>query len=184
MGFPIAARFAHPDGGYEGDQRLAAEHLTPGKVYIVIKLEVGRASSSLFLDIPEGPTFGFNTVMFEAADADDVDGAIKWDDDDDEADEGDEGISTAGELADYLAAQPRDRKVILRKDAEGNGHSPLADAWEGIYEPDSTWSGTVYPTAEDVASWVASGAWSQEDADDRYEPGDAGERVIVLGPVN
>lgn len=96
----------------------------------------------------------------------------------------DNGMGTAGELLDYLATQPRDRKVILRKDAEGNGHSPLADAWEGIYEPDSTCSGEVYPTAEDVAEWVASGAWTGEDAADRYEPGGNAERVIVLGPVN
>lgn len=93
-------------------------------------------------------------------------------------------MSTVGDLIDYLATQPRDRKVILRKDAEGNGHSPLAEAWEAVYEADSTWSGTVYPTDEDVAAWVASGAWSEADAADRYEPGDGGERVIVLGPVN
>jgi len=96
----------------------------------------------------------------------------------------DEGISTVGELLDYLAAQPRDRKIVLRKDAEGNGHSPLADAWEGIYEADSTYSGEVYPTDEDVAEWVAAGSWSEADAADRYEPGNNGERVIVLGPVN
>jgi RNA ligase len=75
-----------------------------------------------------------------------------WDDDDDEPETDDEGISTAGELIDYLATQPRDRKVILRKDAEGNGHSPLADAWEAICEPDSTYSGEVYPTPEQVAA--------------------------------
>ena len=96
----------------------------------------------------------------------------------------DEGMSTVGELLDYLATQPRDRKVILRKDAEGNGHSPLAEAWEAIHVADSTYSGEVYPTDEDVAEWVASGAWSEKDAADRYEPGDDAERVIVLGPVN
>ena len=83
MAFPIAARFAHPDAGNEGSQRQAAEYLTPGKVYMVTRLEVGRSSSSLFLDIPDGPAFGFNTMMFEAADPDDVDGAIKWDDGED-----------------------------------------------------------------------------------------------------
>lgn len=91
---------------------------------------------------------------------------------------------TVGALHDFLAAQPRDRKVILRKDAEGNGHSPLADAWEAIYEPDSIYSGEVYPTPEQVAVMVASGEWTQADEDDRYEPGDDAERVIVLGPVN
>jgi len=180
MAFPIAARFAYPDAGYKGGQELAARHLTPGKVYMVTRLEVGRSSSSLFLDIPDGPAFGFNTVMFEAADADDVDGAIKWDDG--EAEAGDEGISTAGELADYLATQPRDRRVILRKDAEGNGHSPLAEAWESMYVADSTWSGQTYVTPEDLAAVMAGpnpNGWSEEDG----APDDA-ERVIVLGPVN
>lgn len=93
-------------------------------------------------------------------------------------------MSTVGDLLDYLATQPRDRKVVLRKDAEGNGHSPLAEAWEAVYEPDSTYSGEVYPTAEDVAGWVRTGAWTQSDADDLYEPGGNAERVIVLGPVN
>jgi hypothetical protein len=179
MGFPIAARFAHPDGGYEGDQRQAAEHLTAGEVYTVLRLEVGRSSSRLFLDIPHGPTFGFNTVLFEAAELPGFE-----DDDDEPAAGNDNGVGTAGELADYLATQPRDRKVILRKDAEGNGHSPLAKAWEGFYEPDSTYSGEVYPTAEDVASWVAAGEWTEEDAADLYEPSDKAERVVVLGPVN
>jgi hypothetical protein len=181
MAFPIAARFAHPDGGYEGDQRLAAEHLTPGKVYVVSRLEVGRSSSSLFLDIPDGPTFGFNTVMFEPADADDVDGAIRWDDDD-EAEDGAAGISTVGGLIDYLATQPRDRKVVLSSDAEGNGHSPLADAWEAMYAADTTYSGETYPTPEELAEKMAGpnpNGWSEEDA----APDDA-ERVIVLGPVN
>lgn len=91
-------------------------------------------------------------------------------------------LSTAGELADYLATQPRDRKVILRKDAEGNGHSPLADAWEAMYAAETTWSGETYITPEVLAAELAgpnSRGWTEEDA----APEDA-ERVIVLGPVN
>jgi hypothetical protein len=67
MAFPIAARFAHPDNGYKADQELAAEHLTVGKVYTLTGIEVGRSSSTIFLDIPNGPRFGFNTVMFDPA---------------------------------------------------------------------------------------------------------------------
>jgi hypothetical protein len=67
MAFPIAARFAHPGDGYEADQKLAAEHLEPGKVYVVAGIDVGRSGSRLFLDIPDGPQFGFNTVMFDPA---------------------------------------------------------------------------------------------------------------------
>ena len=91
-------------------------------------------------------------------------------------------MSTVGDLLDYLATQPRDRKIILRKDAEGNGHSPLSDAWEAMYSADSTWSGETHPLPEELAEWMAGEnrqGWSEEDA----APDDA-ERVIVLGPVN
>lgn len=89
-------------------------------------------------------------------------------------------LSTCGELADYLATQPRDRKVILSKDAEGNGFSPLADAGEGMYAAESTWSGSIHPTPEDLAGLILDGSgWSDEDA----APDDA-ERVVLLGPVN
>jgi hypothetical protein len=96
--------------------------------------------------------------------------------------EPDMSMSTVGELLDYLAAQPRDRKVILRKDAEGNGHSPLADAWEGMYVADSTWSGETYVTPEDLTEAMAGpnpNGWSEEDAAPPWA-----ERVVVLGPVN
>jgi len=176
MGFPIGARFAHPDAGWKTDQQLAARHLKPGQVYVVLRLEVGQSGSTLYLNEPGLRYTAFNSVMFEPA-------ALPGFEDD-EAEDGEPGMSTAGDLADYLAAQPRDRKVILRKDAEGDGHSPLADAWEALYVADSTHSGEVYPTPEDVALWVAAGSWSEADAADRYEPGDAAERVIVLGPVN
>lgn len=84
-------------------------------------------------------------------------------------------LTTCGELADYLAVQPRDRKIVLRKDAEGSGHSPLADAWEAMYSADSTWSGETYPTPEDLVGTEPG----------EYNPGpDDAERVIVLGPVN
>jgi hypothetical protein len=94
----------------------------------------------------------------------------------------DDQMSTVGDLLDYLATQPRDRKVILRKDAEGNGHSPLAEAWEAMYVADSTWSGETYVTPEDLAEAMAAPnvqGWSDDDG----APDDA-ERVIVLGPVN
>ena len=90
-------------------------------------------------------------------------------------------LSTVGELLDYLATQPRDRKIVLSKDAEGNGFSPLADAGESMYAAESTWSGSVYLTPEDLAEELArpNSGYGDEDA----APDDA-ERVIVLGPVN
>lgn len=91
---------------------------------------------------------------------------------------------TVGELLDYLATQPRDRKVILEKDAEGNGYSPLASADQGLYVADSTYSGEMHPTAEQVARWVADGQGNADDWGTWDENEDGTERVIVLGPVN
>jgi hypothetical protein len=67
-GFPLHARFAHPDYGYEADQRQAAERLTVGEVYTVQRLEVGRSSSAIFFYEVDNPQFGFNTVLFEPDD--------------------------------------------------------------------------------------------------------------------
>lgn len=72
-------------------------------------------------------------------------------------------IRTCGELMDFLSRQPRGRPVILEKDAEGNGYSPLADASERTYLATSTWSGEIISPDGD------------------YE---GAERVVVLGPVN
>lgn len=83
---------------------------------------------------------------------------------------------TVGALRKVLEELPDDRPVVLEKDAEGNGYSPLAEAVEGMYEPDSTWSGQVYPTPEQVA---ADAQMTDEDL-----PPDEAIRVLVLGPVN
>lgn len=95
---------------------------------------------------------------------------------------------TVGDLVDALADKPRDRLVIMAKDAEGNGYSPLSDVSETMYLPDSTWSGETYPTDEFLDAKLAvdmfgaapdSEGWSEEDR----APADA-IRVIELGPVN
>lgn len=91
---------------------------------------------------------------------------------------------TVGELIDFLATQPRDRKVVLEKDAEGNGYSPLSTADEGLYVADSTYSGEMHPTPENVARWVAEGHGQAGDWGDWSDDDEGVERVIVLGPVN
>jgi hypothetical protein len=83
-------------------------------------------------------------------------------------------LSTCGELADYLVTQPRDRKIVLQKDAEGNGYSPLADASEEMYLAECTWAGEIFPVPESPAG---------QSAEYDHAPDDA-ERVVVLGPVN
>lgn len=51
---------------------------------------------------------------------------------------------TVEELRRALQAFPDDALVVLAKDAEGNGYSPLANTWQGFYEADSTWFGSAY----------------------------------------
>lgn len=76
---------------------------------------------------------------------------------------------TVGELLDYLSTHPRDQLVVLAKDAEGNGYSPLAAAEDAYYIADSTWSGEVL---------------SDQDVEAGEEVDPAAVRVVVLGPVN
>lgn len=45
------------------------------------------------------------------------------------------------ELIELLKQYDGEREVILQKDVEGNGHSPLSDMWEGAYLPTTTWYG-------------------------------------------
>lgn len=51
---------------------------------------------------------------------------------------------TVKELIEKLQLVDPDRIVILQKDAEGNGFSPLAGIDDNaVYQPDSTWAGEV-----------------------------------------
>lgn len=85
---------------------------------------------------------------------------------------------TVQELRDALKDLPDDMQVILQKDGEGNGYSPLAavDA-DAIYVADSTWSGDVYSTS-----------WTADEAD--FETAEWEEfkrdspRACILTPVN
>ena len=83
---------------------------------------------------------------------------------------------TAGVLRERLKDVPDDTPVILQKDAEGNGYSPLAGADEGMYEAESTYGGEAYMTSEQIA---ADPAYTEED-----EAPEGAARVIVLWPVN
>lgn len=83
----------------------------------------------------------------------------------------------AKELIEILAKVDPGAEIILQKDAEGNGYSPLegVDA-DAVYVPASTWSGDVY-----------SMEWSAEDAcmdNDEWEAIKAKPRCVVLFPVN
>jgi hypothetical protein len=81
------------------------------------------------------------------------------------------------ELLAALAEADPEAEVILQKDAEGNGYSPLEGAdLNAVYVPDSTWSGDVYSmdwTADDACMTKAE--WAKI----AKKP-----RCVVLSPVN
>lgn len=81
-------------------------------------------------------------------------------------------VVTAGQLRERLEGVPDDTPVVLQKDAEGNGYSPLSsvDVTGYVYEQVTTWSGEVYSTEPDP------------DDDDAYESD--GTPIVLLGPVN
>jgi hypothetical protein len=82
------------------------------------------------------------------------------------------------ELKEALEELPDDMEIILQKDAEGNGYSPLYGADpDCIYIPETTWYGEVrslHHTAEDHC--LEEDEWAQMQKD--YP------RALVLHPVN
>lgn len=83
----------------------------------------------------------------------------------------------AHELAKQLLAGP-DVEVIIQKDGEGNGYSPLeGQDTDSVYVADSTWSGEVYST-----DWSADDACMQPEEWERFKADNP--RVVVLYPVN
>lgn len=86
---------------------------------------------------------------------------------------------TLGELRNRLAALddlPDDTLVVLAKDGEGNGYSPLEALEEGRYLPENTWSGEHYMTEEQRLA--------QSDPDD-YDPApEEAVQAVFLWPVN
>ena len=81
------------------------------------------------------------------------------------------------ELIEELSKLDPESQVILQKDAEGNGYSPLyAVDGDAVYLSDSTWSGDVYST-----NWTADDA--DMDAEEWAEMLKK-HRCVVLAPVN
>lgn len=86
---------------------------------------------------------------------------------------------TVSELIEQLKTMPQDAKVILQKDAEGNGYRPL-DEVDGncIYIAQTTWAGDVWDT-----TWSAHDAGY--DTEEEWEAVKASNpRCVVLCPVN
>lgn len=69
-------------------------------------------------------------------------------------------------------------EVILQKDSEGNGYSPLYGVDnESIYLPSNTWSGEVYDS-----KWDADDTFFNEDEWEELKKNTP--RCVVLYPVN
>lgn len=81
------------------------------------------------------------------------------------------------ELIELLQKADPNSKVILEKDAEGNGYSPLSEVNLSMcYLPESEWSGQVFDP-----DWTAVEAcMHEEDWEEFIER----PRVVVLGPAN
>lgn len=75
------------------------------------------------------------------------------------------------------AIEDQDRVVVMSKDGEGNGYSPLADFYEAAYLADSTWSGEV--GIEALTEELEEDGFSEEDV----MPPNA-KPCIVLSPTN
>ena len=83
---------------------------------------------------------------------------------------------TVKELIAELKKHDPDRLVILQKDAEGNGFSPLEDVSTGAYLADSTWGGEIY--LEELTPELEAEGYSSDDV------AEDGRKSVVLCPVN
>lgn len=83
------------------------------------------------------------------------------------------------ELIEELKKVDGDRVIILQKDAEGNGYSPLAGLDSEVnYRADSTWSGDI--GYQKLTPELRKQGYSDGD----IISGDGAEPALVLFPVN
>jgi hypothetical protein len=85
---------------------------------------------------------------------------------------------TVKDLKDLIHNLPDEMEVILQKDAEGNGYSPLSEGYTGIYAADTTWYGDVFLetyTFEDVG-------FDTEEEWEAYKSKMG--RSLILRPIN
>jgi hypothetical protein len=81
------------------------------------------------------------------------------------------------DLIESLQQMDPDLEIIMQKDSEGNGYSPLAGVDpDGIYVADSTYSGDVY-----TASWSAGDACMD---DEEWAEMLARPRAAIMYPIN
>jgi hypothetical protein len=81
------------------------------------------------------------------------------------------------QLKESISNLPDEMEVVLQKDSEGNGYSPLKGVdSDAVYIPYNTWSGDVY-----------SMEWSADDAcmtEKEWKEIKSMPRALILAPVN
>ena len=87
---------------------------------------------------------------------------------------------TVQELINQLQQCNPNYLVVMSKDEEGNGFSPLADVVgdNNVYVPECTWSGEL--RLHHLTDELRAQSYSDEDVYD----GDDGVRAVVLWPIN
>ncbi len=80
------------------------------------------------------------------------------------------------ELIKLLESVDPDRLVILQKDGEGNGFSPLCDVYTGAYTLETSYSGEVY--LEELTDELREQGFGEEDVCID------GEKAVVMCPTN
>ena len=81
------------------------------------------------------------------------------------------------ELKHLIESLPDEMEIILQKDAEGNGYSPLYDGdSDAVYISCNNWSGNVYGM-----QWSAADACKSED---EWKEIKTKPRVLILHPIN
>ena len=83
---------------------------------------------------------------------------------------------TVKELIDALAKEDLNRLVIMAKDAEGNGYSPISHFWTGAYLDDTGWSGEA--GLEKLTPEDEEGGYGEEDVISHGIP------AVILCPMN
>lgn len=79
-------------------------------------------------------------------------------------------------LIELLEKEDGDRLVVMAKDSEGNGYSPLSGFWTGKYEADTSHSGEV-----------GLEALNHTDEEAGYGEEDiliGGVKAVILSPIN
>jgi len=83
---------------------------------------------------------------------------------------------TVKELIETLRAYNDDDIVIMARDSEGNGYSPLYEAWAGAYRAEKTWCGDVGLRA--LTSSLAEEGYDEDDVLSDGKP------ACILSPMN